>query len=73
VILPFVLPFAGFVDWGARIGVVLGVVAIVANIVSIRRMNRVDHHLKVPVTFINLAMIGLVAYLVYDDVRTLLG
>lgn len=73
VILPFILPFAGFADWGARVGVIIGVVAIIANIVSIRRMNRADHHLKVPVTVINLAMIGLVGYLVFDDFRTLLG
>lgn len=73
VIFPFVAPFAGFADFGATIGVIIGTVAIVANIVSIRRMWNAEHRWRKPVTLINLAMIGLVLYLVIDDVRELLG
>jgi len=73
VIFPFVAPFAGLADFGPVIGVVVGVIAIVANIVSIRRMGRAQHKWRVPVSIINLAMIGLVLYLVTDDLLELLG
>lgn len=73
VVFPFVAPFAGLADLGPVIGVVVGVVAIVANVVSIRRMGRAKHKWRVPVSIVNLAMIGLVLYLVADDLLELLG
>lgn len=71
VIFPFVLPFAGLADFGAVIGVVLSVVAIAANVMSIRRMNASGHKWRKPVTLINVAMIGLVVALLIFDLGAL--
>jgi len=78
VVFPFVLPWFGFADWdnngwGPSIGVIVGAVAIASNVISIKRMWKADHHLRKPVTVINLAMIGLVVALVADDLMTLLS
>lgn len=73
VIFPFVLPFAGLADLGSVIGVVLSAVAIVANVVSIRRMHLAQHKWRVPVTAINIAMIGLVVALLVIDLFDLFG
>jgi len=78
VVFPFVLPWFGFADWdnngwGPSIGVIVGAIAIVSNVISIKRMWKADHHLRKPVTVVNLAMIGLVIALVADDLITLLS
>ena len=73
VIFPFVLPFAGLADLGSVIGIVVSVVAIVANVVSIRRMHKAQHKWRVPVTVINIAMIGLVVALLVIDLFDLFG
>lgn len=73
VIFPFVLPFAGLADLGPWIGVVVSVVAVVANVSSIRRMHRAQHRWRVPVTVVNIAMIGLVIALLFIDLFDLFG
>lgn len=73
VIFPFVLPFAGLAEFGAVIGVVLSVVAIVANVMSIRRMHAAEHKWRVPVTAVNIAMIILVVTLLVVDLFDLFG
>ena len=73
VIFPFVLPFAGLADLGAVIGIIVSVVAVVANVVSIRRMHKAQHKWRVPVTVINIAMIGLVVALLVIDLFDLFG
>lgn len=73
VVFPFLAPFVGLADVGPVIGVIVGVIAIVANVVSIRRMWRAEHKWRVPVSVINVAMIGLVLYLVTDDLLELIG
>lgn len=73
VIFPFVLPFAGLAEFGSVVGVVLSTVAIVANVSSIRRMHAAQHKWRVPVTVINIAMIGLVVTLLVLDLFNLFG
>lgn len=73
VVFPFLAPFVGLADVGPVIGLIVGVIAIVANIVSIRRMWSAEHKWRVPVSVINVAMIGLVLYLVADDLFELIG
>jgi hypothetical protein len=66
VVLPFVVPIIGIAgDIAPFLGVVLGVVAIVANVASIRRFWRADHryrwHYTALATVIILAMVWLIA------------
>jgi hypothetical protein len=66
VVLPFVVPIIGIAgDIAPVVGIVLGVVAIVANVASIRRFWRADHryrwHYTALATVIILAMVWLIA------------
>jgi hypothetical protein len=66
VVLPFVVPLIGIAaDIAPFIGVVLGLVAIVANVASIRRFWRAEHkyrwHYTALATVIILAMVWLIA------------
>lgn len=72
VLIPFVFPLIGFgAGVGPWIGVPVGIAAIIANIVSIRRFQRADHRWKWPMTAINLAIIVLVSVLVVMDLTRL--
>lgn len=72
VLIPFVFPIIGFgTGVGPWIGVPIGVAAIVANLVSIRRFHRADHKWKWPMTAINIAIIGLLVVLVVSDLTNL--
>lgn len=72
VLIPFVFPIIGFgTGVGPWIGVPIGIAAIVANIVSIRRFHRADHAWKWPMTAINLGIIGLLVVLVAVDLTNL--
>ena len=74
VILPIVLPFLGLAAGvGAWIGVVISVVAITANVISIRRFWRADHRFKKHMTVIHVAMIGLLSALFVLDLNTILS
>ncbi len=74
VLIPFVFPLVG---WGAGvgpwIGLPIGIAAIIANVVSIRRFHRSDHKWKWHMTAINVAIIGLLVILVAIDSAELLG
>jgi hypothetical protein len=58
---------------GAWIGVVISVVAIAANIISIRRFWRADHRYKKHMTVIHVAMIGLLSTLFVLDFNTIIS
>ncbi|MGI9616767.1 MAG: hypothetical protein ACR2QO_27885 [Acidimicrobiales bacterium] len=74
VILPFVAPFLGFAPGtGPIIGLVVGTVALIANVFSIRRFWSADHRWKKPVTALHLAVIVLLLVLMYLDITALVG
>lgn len=73
VIVPFVFPILGFGSGVAPIiGVPVGIIAIIANVVSIRRFRRANHRWKRPMIAINTAIIGLLFVLVAIDITELL-
>lgn len=73
-ILPFVTPLIGLAPGiGAGFGLVIGLVAITANLFSIRRFWRADHRWKTPVTIVHVAVIALLVVLVVQDVAELMG
>jgi hypothetical protein len=72
VLIPFLFPLLGFgTGVGPAIGVPIGLAAIVANVMSIRRFHRADHRWKWPMTAINLTVIGLLVVLVVTDLAGL--
>lgn len=74
VIFPFVAPLVGVTaDVGAVIGVAIGVVAIVFNVLSIRRFFLADHRYKWWASAMNVAVIVLLVILFVVDSQTLLG
>ena len=74
VILPFLAPLAGVSSGvGPWIGLPLGLVAIAANVLSIRRFWRSNHRWKWPMSIINGAVIGLLTVLVMMDLLDVLG
>ena len=74
VLIPFVFPLIGFgAGVGPWIGLPIGIAAIIANIVSIRRFHRADHKWKWPMTAINVGIIGLLTVLVILDGAELVG
>jgi len=74
VIFPFGAPLIGVTaDVGAVIGVTIGVVAIVFNLMSIRRFFVADHKYKWWASAMNVAVIVLLVILFVVDSQTLLG
>ena len=74
VILPFVTPILGFAPGtGPVIGLIVGTVALVANVLSIRRFWRADHPWKKPVTALHVGVIILLVILLYLDIQALVG
>ena len=74
VVFPFVAPLIGIAsNVGAVIGVLIGVVAIVFNVMSIRRFFAADHPYKWWASAMNVAVIVLLAVLFIVDSQTLLG
>ncbi|MEM7142469.1 MAG: hypothetical protein AAF548_15710 [Actinomycetota bacterium] len=72
ILIPLVFPLIGFgTGVGPWIGVPVGVVAIIANVVSIRRFHRSDHRLKWPMTAINVGIIVLLVVLIAIDLTNL--
>jgi hypothetical protein len=68
VVFPFVAPILGLAAGiEGTIGLVIGIVAIIANVYSIRRYWGTDYRWKVPLSIINVGMIGLVAWFTYED------
>ena len=73
-LIPFGFPLIGLsAGVGPWIGLPVGLVAIAANLVSIRRFHRADHRWKWPMTAINLGIIVLLTVLVVLDTVELLG
>ena len=74
VIFPWVLPAVGVAgNVGPGIGLLVGVVALVSNVASIRRFWRADHKWKWPITVVNASVFVLVTILVFNDVSDLLA
>lgn len=74
VILPFVAPWIGLAPGvGPSVGLIIGVVAIAANLFSIRRFWRADHKWKVPATVLHVGVLILLAILMALDIRQLIG
>ncbi|MDA8263363.1 MAG: hypothetical protein M0Z47_11110 [Actinomycetota bacterium] len=75
VILPFVIPALGLgamAKVGPEIGIPIGVVALFFDVKGIRRFWVAGHKWRWQMTFIYLAVIGLVTYLVIGDLFKLL-
>jgi hypothetical protein len=74
VLFPWVLPVLGVARGvGPGVGVAVGAVAIVANVVSIRRFRASHHPWRKPLMALNLSVIGLLVVLVIMDVSELLS
>ena len=74
VVLPFVTPFLGLAPGvGPALGIPIAVIAIVANVVSIRRFWRAQHPWRRPITVLHVAVIAFMVVLIVLDTRTLLA
>lgn len=74
VVLPFVAPLIHLAPRvGPVIGLVVGTIAITANVFSVRRFWRADHRFKIPATVLHCSVMTLLTVLMYHDVRDLLG
>lgn len=74
VLFPWVLPALGIAgDWGPWLGLVVGPVAIVFNVLSIRRFQRSGHRWRWPITVINVAIIVLLVILTVQDLSSILS
>ncbi len=74
VVFPFVAPVVGIASGiGSTIGLIIGVIAIAANVFSIRRFHRADHRYKWPVTVLNVGIIVLLLVLLVVDANNLFG
>lgn len=74
VVLPFAMPFLGLAPGvGPTLGIVIGVVAIAANVFSIRRFWRAKHRWRKPITAIHVGVIGLLLVLLYTDISQLIA
>jgi hypothetical protein len=74
VVLPFVAPILG-IGLGATplIGIPVGLVAIVANVASVRRFWRADHRYRWHYTALASVIVVLLVWLIVVDVAELLG
>lgn len=71
ILLPFVAPLLGLAPGvGPWLGIGIGVVAIVANVFSIRRFARSKHRLRKPIIAINIAVIAFMLVLIGIDLNT---
>lgn len=74
VVFPFVVPLVGLADGvGPALGLVIGVVAIVANVISFRRFYRSGHRWRVPMMTIHVGVTGLLLVLLATDLSQLLA
>jgi hypothetical protein len=72
ILLPFVAPFLNLAPGvGPWLGIGISLVAIVANVFSIRRFARSRHRLRRPVIAINIAVILLMVVLIGVDLQTI--
>lgn len=74
VVLPFVTPLIGLAPGiGPALGIPIAVVAIGANVISLRRFWRVKHPWRKPVTVLHVGVIGFLLVLIAVDVADLIG
>lgn len=74
VLLPFVAPFIGLAPGiGPALGLAIGAIAIVANVLSMRRFWRARHPWRKPVTVIHMGMIAFLVVLMTIDAMALIG
>lgn len=74
VVLPFALPLLGLAPGvGPILGVTIGVVAIAANVYSIRRFWSTGHPWRRPITVLHVGVIALLVVLIVVDLGALLG
>ncbi len=74
VLLPFVAPLVGFASGvGPWIGIPLSVLAVIFNVISIRRFWLLDHKWRWGYTLIGSSVIVLVVILMVRDVAALVG
>ncbi len=74
VVLPFVTPLIGLAPGvGPAIGIPVAMVAIGANVFSLRRFWRVKHPWRKPVTALHVGVIGFLLVLIAVDVADLIG
>lgn len=72
VVFPWLLPLLGVAGGiGPSLGLAIAAVAIVSNVVSIRRFWRADHRWKHQITVLNVAVIILVSVLAASDIAAL--
>ncbi len=74
VVLPFVTPLLGIAPGvGPTLGIAIAVVAIGANVISMRRFWRVQHRWRTPVTVLHVGVIGFLLALIAVDVAALIS
>ena len=74
VLFPWLLPAAGIASGvGSGIGLAIGAVAIVFNVVSIRRFQRTGHRYRWLITALNAGIIVLLSVLMVIDLNGLFG
>ncbi len=74
VVLPFVTPLIGLAPGvGPVLGIPIGVVAVVANGVSLRRFWKARHPWRRPITVLHILVIGFLFFLIGTDIATLAG
>ena len=74
IVLPWLLPAIGVAKgWGPVLGLVVSPIAIVFNVLSIRRFHRSGHRYRWPITAVNVAIIVLLVILVIQDLADLLS
>ena len=73
IVLPFVTPFVGLAPGvGPGLGLLVGAVAIGANLFSLRRFWRLDHRWKRWVTVLHVGVIAFLLVLMVLDIGSLL-
>ena len=73
VLFPWLLPAVGIASGvGSSLGLTIGAVAIVFNVLSIRRFQRTGHRWRWPITVLNSGIIVLLAVLMVIDLSDLL-
>jgi hypothetical protein len=74
VIFPFVLPVIGIAKGvGPVLGITIGSIAIVCDVFAVRRFHAVDHRWRWHFTAVAALVIGLLGYLLVEDLAHLLS
>lgn len=72
VVLPFIAPLIGLAPGvGPVLGIAIAVIAIVANVFSIRRFWAAEHPWRRPITVLHVAVIAFMVVLIVNDLAAL--